>query len=570
LGGAHLRRTRTPGFIMAWVLCCAFILASCSGSDAISSWDLTVKQMDIIKASNPENNPVAAKKRKDTLVIGTTDFNGIFNPLWGETAYDASIALNIFGSLIEPDFDAMPISGMADYEISEDKLTYTLRLKKGVRFSDGTPMTAEDVAFTYYVLCDPSYDGSADVASVQLQGWKDYVEGRADTISGIKVIDASTIQFRLEKPNAQAIWFFSSGVLSKAYYGRDFTKGNVESIKALNDKPMGAGPYVFEAYSLGESVSLTANPNYYKGKPKIKHIVYSVTPTGQELERVKLGEVDIDFPSVNEDNIEDAKKQGFIDIYRYPANGYGYIGFRNDEPKYSDRRVRQALLMAINRKDIVEAIYGSYANVINIPQSRLSWAYTDEDINAYDYNPEEAEKLLTEAGWSRDADGWLVKNGEPFKIVFTAMQGHPITDAMLPVMKDDYQKLGIDLEIAYVDWPTLTEMVAAGSCDMWFMAWGLSPDPDPSGVYRTGGPLNWYNYSNTEADALMQKALETTDMTERKMLYKQIYQLINRDVPCFWIYQRSDMWAVNCRVKNFKVSPYREWYYGIDQMSLAP
>lgn len=570
LGGAHLRRTRAPGLILAWVLCYAVMLASCSGSEAISSWDLTAKQMDIIKAANPEKNPDAARKRKDTLVIGTTDFIGVFNPLWGETAYDASIAANIFGSLIEPDFDARPIPGMADFEISEDNLTYTLHLKKGVRFSDGSPMTAEDVAFTYYVLCDPSYDGSADVASVQLLGWRDYVEGRADTISGIQIINDSTIQFRLEKPNAQAIWFFSSGVLSKAYYGRDFKKGNVASVKALIDKPMGAGPYMLEAYSLGESVSLTANPNYYKGKPKIKHIIYSVTPTGQELERVKLGEVDLDFPGVNEENIAAAKEQGFITIYRYPSNGYGYIGFRNDEPKYKDLRVRQALLMAIDRKGIVEAIYGPYANVINIPQSRLSWAYTDEDINPYEYNLEEAARLFEEAGWSRDADGRLVKNGEPFKIVYSAIQGHPVTDAMLPVMKDDYQKLGIDLEIAFVDWPTLTEMVALRACDMWFMAWGLSPDPDPSDVYHTNGPMNWYNYSNTEADTLMQKALETTDMTERKALYKEIYQLINHDVPCFWIYQRSDMWAVNCRVQNFKASPYREWYYGIDEMSLAP
>jgi hypothetical protein len=107
LGGSTFEKDKDAWIYHGMVLCCAFILASCSGSDAISSWDLTVKQMDIIKASNPENNPVAAKKRKDTLVIGTTDFNGIFNPLWGETAYDASIALNIFGSLIEPDFDAI-------------------------------------------------------------------------------------------------------------------------------------------------------------------------------------------------------------------------------------------------------------------------------------------------------------------------------------------------------------------------------------------------------------------------------------------------------------------------------
>lgn len=558
--------------ILALALSSAVLLASCGSAapkTTASSWDLAAKQIDIIKGTDASKSPDAAKNRADTLVIGTTDFNGIFNPLWSETHYDINVTRHVFGDLVEPDFDAKPIPGLVDFKISSDGLTYTLTLKKGVKFSDGTPVTAKDIEFTYTALCDPTYDGPVDIGSLNIVGFKDYYEGSAETVSGIKVIDDSNIEFKFEKPNAQAIWLFNGGVMSKAYYGADFKKGNLETIKKLNDKPMGAGPYKLTEYKLGESITLTANENYIKGAPKIKNVIYSVTPPGQELERVKLGEVDIDFPPVSQENIDDAKSTGYIDVYRYPTNGYGYVGFKDDDPKYSDKRVRQALMTALNRKDVVQSIYGPYANVINIPQSKVSWAYTEEGIKTYDFDLAKAEALLKEAGWTKDANGKLTKDGQQFKINFTAVQGHTITDPMLPVMKDDYSKLGIDISIEYVDFPTLTDKVNNEQADMWFMAWGLTADPDQSGIYTSDGPQNRYNYSSAEADKLQQEALEATSIDKRKEIYTKIYQILNEDVPCIWVYQRSDMWAMNSRVKNVKVSPYRDWVYDINGMELA-
>lgn len=555
--------------IMALVLCCTFTFSSCEKKVPPSSWDLTTKQIDIIKGKNPEKSPKSALDRKDTLVIGSTDFNGIFTYGWAESNYDITIQRLVTGMLIEPDFDAKPIPSMADYKISPDNLTYTITIKKGVNFTDGTPVTAKDIEFTYYVLCDPAYDGPVDSASFNIVGYKDYIANKADAISGIKVINDSTIEVKLEQVNAEAIWFLGDAVLTKAYYGKDFKKGNLDSIKALHSKPMGAGPYKLTEFKLGESIRLVANDNYIKGAPKIKNVIYSVTPEGQELERVKLAEVDIDFPTVNEENITDATASGFIDIYRFPTNGYGFVGLRNDNPKYSDKRVRQALLCALNRKDVVAAIYGPYANVINIPQSKVSWSYTEEGINKYEYDLVKAEALLKEAGWIKNSAGKLEKDGKVFKIQFTAIQGHPVTEPLLPVMKDDYAKLGIDVAIEYTDFPTLMDKVNAGTADMFFMAFGLTPDPNPYIVYGSDGAQNKFKYNSPDADKYMKEALQTTDITKRAEIYKKVYKTLNEDVPCLWIYQRSDMWAVNSRVKNFKVSPYRDYYFDLYQTELA-
>jgi peptide/nickel transport system substrate-binding protein len=556
--------------LIALILCCSVLIVSCGTQTSSKSWDLAAKQIDIIRGTNPEKSPDAAKNRKDTLVIGSTDFNGIFTSSWSQTVYDQYVTVLVQGTIVEPDFDAQPIPGFCDFKISDDGLTYTFTLKNGVKFSDGTPVTAKDIEFTWYVMCDPAYDGDVDMASIKIVGAQDYMDNKADTISGIKVINDKTIEARLEEVNAKAIWILGGGgILSKAYYGKDYTKGNVDGIKALHNTPFGAGPYKLVEFRLGESITLVANEHYFKGTPKIKNVVYSVTPTGQELERVRLGEVDIDFPTVNEENIQDAKSTGYIDIYRFPTNGYGYVGFKHDDPKYSDKRVRQALIHALNRKDVVEVVYGPYANVINIPQSKVSWAYTEEGINTYDFDLAKAEALLKEAGWTKNAQGRLEKDGQVFKIVFTTMQGHPVTAPMLPVMKDDYAKLGIDLEIEYVDWPTLSDKVNAGTADMWFMAWGLVADPDPYNIYGSDGTQNYYRYKNPEADKLMKDAVHTTDIEKRKELYKKIYQIFNEEIPCIWVYQRSDMWAVNSRVKNFKCSPYRDYVYDLYQVELA-
>lgn len=555
--------------IIALVVCCIFVIASCGTQTSNSNWDLAVKQIDILEGTNPEKSPAVATNRKDTLVIGSTDFNGIFSPAWSESAYDMAVAQLVFGSLIEPDYDAKPIAAMAEFKISEDNLTYTFTLKKGVKFSDGQPVTAKDIEFTYYVFCDPAYDGPSDAASIKIVGAKDYFDNKVDTISGIKVINDSSIEVKIEEVNAEAIWFFGAGVLSKEYYGKDYKKGNLDSLKSLHDKPMGAGTYKLAEFKLGESITLVANDSYFRGAPKINKVIYSVTPAGQQLERVKLGEVDVDFPTVSEENVADAKDSGFIDIYRFPTNGYGYVGFKNDDPKYSDKRVRQALIHALNRKDVVEAVYGPFANVINIPQSKVSWSYTDEGINPYEFDLTKAENLLKEAGWIKNANGKLEKNGQEFKILFSAIQGHPVTDPMLPVMKDDYGKLGIDVEIEYVDFPTLIDKANGGTADMWFMAWGLTPDPNPYNVYGSDGPQNNYHYNSPDADKYMKEALRTTDITNRKEIYKKVYKTINEDVPCLWVYQRSDMWAVNSRVKSFKVSPYRDYYYDLYQTEIS-
>ncbi|MBJ8191851.1 ABC transporter substrate-binding protein, partial [Bacillus cereus] len=131
--------------------------------------------------------------------------------------------------------------------------------------------------------------------------------------------------------------------------GKGFKKGNLDSIKALNNKPIGSGQYVLKSFSPGQQVVFDANPNYFKGAPKVKSVIFKTTTEETNLSMLQTGETDMDNITVTEDNVEELKALGFLDVNIMPTNGYGYIAFNHKEKKFKDPKVRQALTIGLNR-----------------------------------------------------------------------------------------------------------------------------------------------------------------------------------------------------------------------------
>ncbi|MDY4253476.1 MULTISPECIES: ABC transporter substrate-binding protein [unclassified Clostridium] len=523
-----------------------------------------------IKASDPSKNPVS--ERKDTLVIGIDAPEEVFNPLYAESAYDVYVTSTIFEGMLTADENGMPIEALAEkYSISDDGLKYTFTLKEGLKFSDGSPLTTEDVAFTYTVGSDATYDGPTDfVNSTKIKGAKAYKEGTASTIEGINIVDDKTIEFTLEEPNADAIYDFGAGILSKAYYGKDYKQGNLDYIKGFHKTPLGAGQYKLVKTVAGQEVDLVANENYHKGEPKIPNLIYKVTSEETRMQMLQTGEIDMDMVTVNQDNVQALKDAQFIDLHIFPTNGYGYIGFNFKNPKFQDQKVRQALAYGLNRKEVVDAVYaGGFADVINVPQSKLSWAYYKGD-NAYEFNKDKAIELLEEAGWKVGADGIREKDGVKLEIKFTASSPNPVNDALIPVAQANYKEIGVKFEAEQMDFNAVLEKVDNGSVEMYFMAWGLTPAADATGVFGTDGAQNKISYSNAKVDELLAKGLRETDIEKRKEIYKELYTVLNEDLPYIFLYQRRDMWAVNSRVKGFEdqITPYKDFTQSLYKLTL--
>ena len=552
----------------------ALSLAACGGgSDDKKTSEKTETQdtnasleatNQLIEAEDPSALPETAAKRKDTLIAGVADFAGVFNPVYWEANEDMQVVSATNASLSVNDDKGEIVDGTASMSVSEDGKVYTYKLTKE-KYNDGSDVKAEDYVNWYKVVADPSYDGYQDISKVNVVGYDDYKNGSATEISGIKVVDESTIEITLEAANTSAPYVLGSAVpISTAKYGDLIKKGDLSKFKSLNMVDyVSNGAYVLKEYKEKTSATLEANPNFYLGEPKTKNLIFKVVATNAELQAVETGDVDIhDQVVCDDDHIEEAMSAGFINLKIQPTLGYGYVATNQKNEIFQDVKVRQALLHAIDRKSLNQAVYGQYAITLNIPQAPISWLYDDEGMETYDYDLEKAAELLKEAGWEKDGDK-LMKDGKQMKIVFSAMSGNVVTDTMIPLMIDAYGQLGIDFQAEYVDWPTLQSKSQNGTFDMLFMAGGLTADPDLTGTFASaeaGGTQNRTGYANPELDKMLAEALASTSQDEQKEKYKEIYKLINEELPLYPIYERCDLICYNTRVQNIEQSSYVKWY----------
>lgn len=523
-----------------------------------------------LAATDMSLNPKLAKQRTDTVIAGMNSPKGVFNGLFYQTTYDNYVCRVIFDTFLQVQKDGTYTESLAkSVDVSADGLRYTFHLRPRVKYSDGTPVTVKDFAFVLKILHDPAYDGQVDARSFHIAGGNDYYKGNATDISGVKVIDDNTIEITVTERTAYTKEFLGDlPLMPESYYGKNYKKGHLDGMKALFSKPVGSGPYVLKSFSPGQQVVLEANPNYFKGAPKVKTVIFKATTDGTNLSMLQTGETDMDNITVTEDNVQELKSLGFLNVHIMPTNGYGYIAFNHKEKKFQDVRVRQALTIGLNRKEIVQGVYGPYANVLNIPQSTESWAYTNEGIAAYPFDIEKAKQLLDQAGWKVGADGIREKDGEKFKINFSATAENPVVDALLPIMTNNYKELGIGLTSETLDFNAIMDKKNTGKFDMFFAAWSLTADPDTT-VYITKGAQNDTGYSNPKVDELTTAAKKELDHAKRKELYKQLYQELNKDLPVIFMYQRRDMWPINGRLSGFDISPFKDFEYSLHSVQIA-
>ncbi|WP_025694188.1 ABC transporter substrate-binding protein [Paenibacillus durus] len=536
--------------------------AATASADAPSATETTASAVPVLAgalsapytATDLSKLPAAAQSRTDTIIVGLTDPSGAFTPYFQESGYDGNVSSLLYASLVTVDGKGVPVPELTEsWEVSQDQLTYTFHLRKDLKFSDGSPLTAGDVAFTWTIQYDKSYDGGSPLPSLKVKGGQAYKEGKTKTIEGIKVIDPQTISVTLEQPNATALVTLGSNVLSKAYYGKDYTFGHLEYIKKLHEKPLGDGPYKLEKFIPGQEVRLVANENYFKGKPKTEHFIYK-TSQGDAWQFLETGEVDYtSFPATNE-NIEKLKALGFVNIIPYTPSTYGYIQVNLKHEQLQDKRVRQAIAYGLDRQSIyVDAAEGA-GSVANIPASPISWAYTEEGINSYKFDPDKAKQLLDEAGWTVGADGIREKDGKKLSIHYLGFKSKT-TDIFIPVAKENFVAIGIDFQPEiFADFNALVSKVEGGDYDLASFSTSMLTDPADGFMQFFDGEIT--GYDNPKFLELYNKALATTDIEQRKAVYKELYQLFNDELPIIFTNYKKTVYAYNGRIQNLSVSPF--------------
>jgi peptide/nickel transport system substrate-binding protein len=559
--------------LFATFLSTSVLLAGCAQEEKSTNEAAKMPKVkdEFIKASDKVKSPAKAKERKDTFVVGMPSPGGIFLPHFMENGWDGNITQAIFAPLIGLDKEGKPIPILAKkWDISEDQLTYTFHLKDDLKFSDGSPLTADDVAFTLTLLHDPTYSGATDISQTAIKGGQAYKEGKATSIEGIQVIDPKKITITTEKVNAQTLSLIGGEVISKAYYGKEYKQGNLEYLKELYGKPMGAGAYKLDKYIPGQEVRFVANENYFEGKPKIEHFIYKITKGDTKLQQFQAGEVDYDGFTTNAETIEQLKELGFANVNVYTGSSYGYIKMNYKKSYFKDKRVRQAFIYGLERQKVIDTYFQGYASLVNVPITPVSWAYTEEGINKYEYNLEKAKKLLDEAGWKAGSDGIREKDGQKLKVSYFASSASKINDVMIPVMKEDYKKIGVDFNPEYMDFNTMISKVIKGDYDLAMVSTPMIDDP--SGTieeFVSTSKRNYDGYHNPKVDELAKQALETLDIEKRKEIYKKLYQELSEDPPVIFLNNSKVVSAHNARIQGLQEDNYNGILLSLPKLNIA-
>lgn len=538
-------------------------------------------QQEATDTEQPESQESAEKPKADQILkFGGTGWSGVFNPIMLDNVYDAYVGDLIFEKLVDNNDEGEFVPALAEWTLSDDRLTYTFTLKDGIKFSDGSALTTNDVEFTYKTVAHPDYNGPRAHIASNLVGYKEFHSGKTDVFEGINVIDDKTISFTFVEGEAAPanIQCFNYGILSADYYAFD----TWEDFLALNEKPMGSGVCVFESWEPKQYIKLMKNTNYWDSSNALKFdgILMSEVPDESILSALQTGQIDFAQISASTENLNAAQALDNIYLYNYLGNGYTFMCFNCTRPILEDVRVRQALMYALNRKAFINAEYGEgLAQVGMAPISPASWAFPNaSELNAYDFDMDKAAQLMDEAGWKMESDGYRYKDGEKFHVNWLVYTDSTWPGTLSGMAADTWKQLGVELEVELMDFDTVSSRTMDAKpgekdFDIYTMGFSLDPDPDPSGAlfdddaYVEGG-FNASGYKNPEAMELVKKGKNEFDTEKRAVIYKEWAKIMNEEIPHVIIAYRNELFGINNRVKNMTIDTYVNFPQSIKDVTL--
>lgn len=560
------------------LLMCVALLAGCGGG--ASSTGGSTAPADGSEAASTAEGDAGTGSGDNILKLGLSSIGGVFNPIMADEVYDMYVNELVFDLLVDNDDTGEYYSTVADLEISEDHRTYTFTVKDGVVFSDGTPMTSEDIEFTFLTMAHPDYDGPRDDAVMYLEGYDEY-RGGADTFTGIEVIDEKTIAFTFKEDQVSPanIAHFNYGVLPKAYYQFE----NWEDFLAKNDEPMGSGKFVFDSWALNEHVTLSKNESYWDADnaAKIDGIIMMNVPEESLIGSLSTGAIDLGMPSAAQENLDEMEALDNITVNNFTGLGYTYMQFNTTLPKLEDVRVRQALLYALDRKAFIESYYGELASVGLAPFAPSSWAFPDvSDVDAYDYDQAKAAELMDEAGWEMSDDGYRYKDGEKFSVTWLVYEDSPWPGVLAGMAYDTWKELGVDLIIENTDFVTVSGRAndpppGEKDFEIYTMGFSVDPEPNPEGglfdadAYTAGG-FNASGLRDEDSQALLVQAKAEFDQDKRAEIYKEWAIRQTEIIPTVIIAYRNEIWGINNRVSGLdKMGTFAKWTQVISGVELS-
>ena len=480
------------------------------------------------------------------MVIGTIGDASTLIPMLATDAASHEVAGLIFNGLVKYDPYLNLVGDLAErYEISPDGRTITFYLRKGVKWHDGVEFTAEDVLFGFKLITDPktptAYAG-------------DFLE-----VDRAEVIDRYTFRVHYKKPFAPALSSWGNLVVLPKHLleGKDITKTE------FGRHPIGTGPFRFKEWRAQEKIVLSANPDYFDGRPYLNHIIYRIIPDPATMfMELKAGGIDwmglTPLQYARQTNSREFLSR--FRKYKYLAFSYTYLGYNLKHPLFKDRRVRQALSYAIDKREIVDGVLFGLGVPATGPYKPDTWFYNPH-VKRYPYDPERARRLLAEAGWrDTDGDGILDRDGRPFEFTILTNQGNLSRLLTAQIIQRRLSEIGIKVHIRTVEWTAfIHEFIDKRRFEAVILGWTTGPEPDLYDIWHSSKikppGLNFVGYANPEVDRLLEEGRRTFDREQRKKIYDRFQEILAEDQPYTFLYVPMALPCIHKRFRGIKPAP---------------
>ncbi len=553
------------------------MIISCSPGKKRSEMPGAKINLSIFPIKTSNNEPAVENATLQVAIVKDDPLVGVFNEILYQDGYDGDIlSMFLSSSLfdVNENFEIID-TGVATLNVDAKNKKATIKIKDGIKWSDGVPLTADDIVYAYEVLGNKDYTGIRYTEEFQkVIGMNDYHNGKAKTISGVKKIDDKTVEISFSEMG-QSIFTGGNGLMASAlpkHYLKDVPIKDLVSSDKIRTKPVTLGPYNLVKVSRGESMELAANPYYYKGVPKIKKAILQVVNTQSIVAALKAGKYDyvMEMPDSLYNNYKDFRNLevlGQQDLY------YSYVGFKlghfdkakgenvsDPNAKMADLNLRQAMIYAIDVDQIAQAFYFGLRQRATSSIPPVFKKYFPKDLTGFPYNLAKAKQLLDESGYKDvNNDGFREdKNGKPLQIKMAFMAGGDVAEPLAQFYLQSWKKIGLNVSLTsgrLLAFQNFYEKVQGDTkdIDVFFGAWGVGTDVNPTSSAGRSSQLNYTRFTSPENDKFIDEILGEKSLTipnYKAQMYKEWQKYyINQasEVPLMYKYKLT---PVNKRLKN--------------------
>jgi len=568
------------------------LLASCGGINDGGAKDAQKEAIDVstVESQYPsyvenEGNPVETSVLK-VAVVSDSPFRGIFNGFLYSDSLDGSFMASTMNGAFPIDADLKIILDSDEtpikVSVNPEEKTVTYKINPNFKWSNGEPVTTKDIVKTYEIMANQEYITSSKSLRYNknrkaIVGIEEYNEGKADKISGLEVIDDSTMKIHLKEMTPSVYWggnFVPEFVNAKQFEGIPMDK--ITESDALRKNPLSYGPYVIKEIVQGEKVIFEANPYYYKGEPKIKRLEMEILPPSQQVAAIKAGKYDIVL-KVSPEIFPELEKLDNINILTKKAGSMNYIAFKlgkwDDEKnevvtdpnsKMYDLNLRKAIAYAIDMDAVSKQFYHGLSTPAKSQLSPLFPSLHNPEINGFKQDVEKAKQLLDEAGF-KDVDGDGIregKDGKPVKYTLAMMSGGEIAEPLAQYYIQQWKAIGLDVELLdgrLLDSKNFYNRVNGDdpAIDFCIAGIGFGTDPQQLAIFGKNAKFNISRYISDNLEAALDATVSKDAMNEeyRVKAYKDYEKVFMEEIPAVPILNKLDILVVNKRIKKYDWRP---------------